>query len=826
MDNDPGTLCGRAADFTPTPSRSDQHQVMDGWPGEGRAGSTVARWLGVAGVLLPLLAVSLAGPASAAPAAPAEEVGPVVLVGVPGLTWSDVSQDSTPALWSLLEDGAVGTLAARSVRASACPADGWLAVSAGRRAADASAGGATACRAPGEPVEGRLLRWPVYLEQADASSYDAHPGVFGNLLSDHGVRAQAIGPGAAIALADSNGRVVGDYQPRPALGPDLVALVRDSVASNDLVVVDAGALVDPSGADPTRYEQADALDDRVGAVLDAAGPGATVVVAALADSGPTPRLDLLAVRGVLDGQPASGLLTSSSTRQPGIAQTLDLTPTVVDLLDLPTPADLVGAPLRAGSGDEVAAALLARVRDLDAASAAARPIVGWIFLGLVVFHLGYLALVAFLALRARQPNDHDKRRPWPAWLAIVSVGLAAVPVSTFLAHLLPWWRWGGAPVFLGAMLLVAAVLTTLVLAAARRADPLLPMAVVGGLTAVVLGGDVLTGSRLTIAAPMGLQPLVAGRFFGLGNVQFALFATGCMLLAIVVADRAVRAGKRRLGAAAVAALGLSAVVVVGTPGLGSDLGGPPSIVPMFTFFGLIVAGVRLRPARVAAVLGGAAAVVAAFAVGDWLRPAADRTHLGRFVASTLDGDIGPILARKMSQNLDILLGSPQTLLALGAVALLVFVLFRPRRWGGPALEPVLDRYPLLAPGVGCLFVGLGIGTAVNDSGIVVLAMGASLAVPLLVAARCAGGPRTAGSSLGSAAAGDGPQEAAEPQIEQATRGQRPGDVAVLRGTVQGSGEVGAANPVEQLAGHLADPHAGPEQVDGHRGLDPPAGRQR
>ncbi|MBA3410200.1 MAG: hypothetical protein H0U15_05000, partial [Geodermatophilaceae bacterium] len=77
--------------------------------------SATARWVLILLVLLvlwPLLVIGLAGPASAAPV---KGAGPVVLVGVPGLTWADVSQQGTPALWSLLDEGAVGTLAARSV---------------------------------------------------------------------------------------------------------------------------------------------------------------------------------------------------------------------------------------------------------------------------------------------------------------------------------------------------------------------------------------------------------------------------------------------------------------------------------------------------------------------------------------------------------------------------------------------------------------------------------------------------------------------------------------------------------------------------------------
>ena len=41
----------------------------------------------------------------------------------------------------------------------------------------------------------------------------------------------------------------------------------------------------------------------------------------------------------------------------------------------------------------------------------------------------------------------------------------------------------------------------------------------------VLALDVMTGSRLQLSSLMGLQPVVAGRFYGMGNPTFALFAT-------------------------------------------------------------------------------------------------------------------------------------------------------------------------------------------------------------------------------------------------------------------------------------------------------------
>ena len=82
---------------------------------------------------------------------------------------------------------------------------------------------------------------------------------------------------------------------------------------------------------------------------------------------------------------------------------------------------------------------------------------------------------------------------------------------------------------------------------------------------VVLAADVMTGSRLQLSSLMGLQPVVGGRFYGMGNVTFALFATATIMLCIAVADHFVRAGRRPVAVGAVSAIGLAAVVVDASP---------------------------------------------------------------------------------------------------------------------------------------------------------------------------------------------------------------------------------------------------------------------
>ena len=129
----------------------------------------------------------------------------------------------------------------------------------------------------------------------------------------------------------------------------------------------------------------------------------------------------------------------------------------------------------------------------------------------------------------------------------------------------------------------------------------------------------MTGSRLQLSSLMGLQPVVGGRYYGMGNMTFALFATSTIMLCIAVSDHYVRAGQSRRAAAAVAAIGLGAVVIDGA-GLGCDGGGPPALLPGIAFFVLSVAGVRLTWSRGAliGVVTRSCSCLVGFA--DWLRP--------------------------------------------------------------------------------------------------------------------------------------------------------------------------------------------------------------
>jgi len=695
---------------------------------------------------------------ASSPTAATGTPAPVVLIGTGGVRWSDVDAHRTPALAGLLRSGAVADVAVRSVRTATCPVEGWLAVSAGRRAgdareADAAEPGNQVCRpmavdpAPSaDQAQGgagtgpaRVRDWTRYTQAARAEKYGAQPGLLGRALGSTGSCALAVGPGAAVALAGADGSVARYAPDRRAAAAELAA------PSCPLTVVDVGAVRDPADAPRGAREQGVAIaggdrasqvaevDAEIGRVLATVPAGARVLVVSLADSGRTPHLQLAAGRGPGFGP---GLLRTSSTRQPALVQGTDLTPTLLDLLDVPAPAGVIGAPLRTMAPPADAPAdveeRLAKVLDLDLAAQQVRPLVGPFFTGLVLAQILLYGLAA-LVLRHRWAEGPARSRVL-ALVRRLALVFGAVPVSTYLANTVPWWR-SSSPL-LAVVLVVLGYVAVLSLVAQLgpwRRPPLGPLGAVAGLSAVVLAADIVTGSRLQTSSLMGLQPVVAGRFYGFGNVAFALFATGALLLATALADGQVRRGRRRTAAALVAGIGLVATALDVSPAWGSDFGGPLGMVPAFAVLTLLVLGLRLSWRRVALIAVGTVLLLAAVSVADWLRPAEDQTHLGRFVQTVLDGGALQVITRKAEQNLTILVSSPLSLLIPFAAVFVALVLMRPSSWGARALQQAYDRSPTLRHGLICLLVLLGIGFAVNDSGTVVPAIGATLAIPLVLA---------------------------------------------------------------------------------------------
>ncbi len=643
----------------------------------------------------------------------------VVIVGVPGLRWSDVSPETTPHLWEMVNASSIGQMSTRSARSRTCPADGWVQLGTGNRAR---------YPIPDNPVEGTCQPLPGMKPEADGAAqvdswdevvaenadltFDAVPGLLGQTLGDalgpdRGCTA-ASGPGSGLGAADRDG-LVDQWTPEP------IALTKQSLRACPLLVVGARPL-----SAERRLGELSGFDETVGAV-DAMRPaGSLLLVLGVSDvAGERAQLHLALAQG-----PGftGGLLQSGSTRRPPFVQLSDVAPTVLDFLDVDAPIQMPYQPMRAVTTDD-AGARVDWFRELsqqaDVQGKLTPPFFGVLVLVQAVLYLG-----AFLILR-RHPRDRTRSRVL-GFTHVVAVAAAAGPAATYLANLLPWWQAAApVPALLAAISLAGAILTLIAFAGPWRRHPFGPAGAMAGATAIVLVIDLALGAPLQLASLAGYSPIVAGRFVGFGNLAFAIFGTAALLgTAAAVSGRS-----PRTSVAVVAGVGVLAVVADGAPFLGSDFGGVLALVPAFGTLGILASGRRLSWTRLLGLFGAGVVVVATIAVLDYLRPEDERSHLGRFVESMANGEAATIVQRKLEANVSLLTTSVLTLMV---PLVLIFLAFLVRRPGG-LLPWTFVRVPTLRDGLLSVLVLGVIGALVNDSGVAIPAMAATVAIPVAVA---------------------------------------------------------------------------------------------
>ncbi len=397
----------------------------------------------------------------------------------------------------------------------------------------------------------------------------------------------------------------------------------------------------------------------------------------------------------------AGNLTSDTTRTRGYVSSTDIAPTVLERLGAPVPGVMLGEPIHAeGSTD---AAAVQSLRDRMDVITDRRPlvlggsIVGWVLLAAAAALLG-------------------GRRAGSVAGRVLALSVAYLPTVLLLTAALRPSE--GAEWALAALLSPALAALTF---AALRDYRALAVA-----CAVTLGAgfiDVIAGSELTKLSLMGPNPGSGGRFYGIGNWLEAVYS--CLVL--VGTGAALRgwwpgAGARR-GALAFLATGIGAVLVLAPGRFGADVGAA-IVIPV----GAVVAMASLARDRRLLVLAVAAPFIAVgvLALIDLLT--GGDSHLTRSVLHGRSSDeLSDVLDRRLrlaGQSFTRGAGSvllPLTILVLGAG-------FALRKRVGSELwaDP-----PLRAAFLGSV-AAVFVGAFANDTGAVVLEVGATYIVSLVV----------------------------------------------------------------------------------------------
>lgn len=711
-----------------------------------------------------LLLLTVASPSGGAePLVGDTSGGRLLVVSLPGLTWTEVRSADLPALEAFVETAALADLAPRGVSARSGPGDGYLTISAGARATterdvdgqllgrdeqiSGSVAGEVFRRRTGGEASGDFvaLGWPSLLRRNAAQPFDAEPGLLANTLLAAGLSTYVIGNAdgsdsispsyqrqVGLALADPEGVVQ-----QGALGRDLlvddasrpfgVRLDSDAVLqsfdrawsaaagrSGGVVLVEASDLARTmryrSLVSSRRYAtiRAEALRDAdalLAGLLDRVDldRDSVLVVAPYSHVGSR---DLTAV-ALRTPTSAPGYLMSASTQRAGYLTLVDIGPTILDRYGITRPAAMEGRPAEVVSSSASGVARVERLEELNEASRFRERLLTPTTLVVVLL----LALVAAGAAVVVVGGRSARWRETVALLALVD--LAVLPLSYVARGFALEERGMG---FYWVTVLGGAVLAGggASFAAKRLGRPNLALAVILALVAGVLVADVTTGSRLSLNAAFGYSPTGNSRLYGISNYSFGQLAAAVCLLAALVAS----VGPMRRARPAAVALLVAAVVVLGVPTWGADVGGILALTPAMLVFAAVVFGRRIRLGLVAA--AGIAGVLATVAFGflDLARPASQRAHLGRLFERIGDEGLDPLLSimeRKLAANMSVSTSSFWVAaLPLGAALLLLAA-----RHPSHPLARLRHLMPGLSAGLAAALVGAVLGSILNDSGLIV-----------------------------------------------------------------------------------------------------------
>ncbi|MGQ0678538.1 MAG: hypothetical protein ACT4OM_02575 [Actinomycetota bacterium] len=702
---------------------------------------------------------------------PMERPNKVVIVTMPRVSWEHVVAGDAPNLKRLAGDWSIAAMSLRTVGPRTDLASALITIGAGNRARAHGAQPSEEGDADSAPIAlvddggGAAVRGFGFIQLDNADlHFGAVPGTLGGALAGAGLRTGVAGNAdggflrstdrlqrglglerkrfGALALADLSGKVgraeIGDelvikdsrtlngYRSDPEallaaamriIEASEVSLIElsDTYRESQIAFADLrskNALTPPVPEVRAAVRRDDALLGRIAGSIDLATN--TLIVLSTSSAAPAQREQLALALAAGVGAERSGWLTSATTLREGIVTISDVGPGILRLLGLEVPEQMLGLPLRAtpGGGSD----RLDRIIRLQEQANFHVRWVGLFFLVLVGAQ-AVIYLLAYLLLRRRG----DGGSPWVRRLAL---GFMAVPVSTLLLAGFDIARigWAGP---LALLLVFSTGLAALALVGPWRSFPAGPATFLCAVNVLVIVVDLASGANLQLSSLIGYSPIVAGRFYGLGNLAFAVLATSALLLAGQLG-----ASLGRRGVWAAGAVGVAAIVADGGPG--ADFGGMLSLIPAFGLLLALLMGKRVSFWRMVLLLALGAIVAIVAGVLDSLRPAEAQTHVGRFVQRLIGS--GPegvknAIFRKLTANWSVLTRSSLTWSVPVAAGFLLMMLKRT----DSSLRLALQTQPGLRTGVIAAIVANLLGFALNDSGIAIPAMGVAILAPFCLA---------------------------------------------------------------------------------------------
>ncbi|HUV05934.1 MAG TPA: hypothetical protein VMX94_12620 [Armatimonadota bacterium] len=416
-----------------------------------------------------------------------------------------------------------------------------------------------------------------------------------------------------------------------------------------------------------------------------------------------------------------GLLTSSTTRRPGLITNLDLAPTILEFFDIRTHRSMLGSAAHVLRRSDGLSALAATNTQMVATFNARMPVlIGYVALVVLGVILGILAVVLH-----RQPADSARLPAVPGYLRFFFAALMLAPLFLLLAPAFGIYSTVPSTVFLAASALVVAYMLNLWIRDSR-----LIFAAIGIAVSVAFCADQLAGSQLLKRSILSYDPITGIRFYGIGNECSGVLIGATLLGLYSLFDYIPRIRRVHL---ILAGLFCAAVVaLIGAPDQGTNFGGMLAALSGFGFALVKVSGKSSRRRTLLWAVAGTVILLAVLLAANVMLEPDKQSHIGRAFGQARES--GPlslldIAIRKWSMNLRLIRSSVWTVALVSLIIGLAVLFCRPVG----ILKRTLGKHPAMNAGFMGILFGAIVAMLTNDSGVATAATSLLyLAMPLML----------------------------------------------------------------------------------------------
>lgn len=410
--------------------------------------------------------------------------------------------------------------------------------------------------------------------------------------------------------------------------------------------------------------------------------------------------------------PPGGLLSSATTRRPGLAAVTDVAPLVLEQSGLGIPGEMLGRSVgfaQTGGMRE----LLAMQREVDRVFRLRPPLMRAYVFFQIVFVLG-----ALLNLFARIV---PVRRFEPFLLGLLTIPLLLLYLPLYAISMV-----------MGFVAVIVAAVAAVIFLQRVTAAPVQRFAVIAAATSLSIVADLLRNAPLNKVSVLGYDPVSGARYYGLGNEYMGVLVGATVLAGVSAA--ALWPRRRSLIMPLSALYFLAVLLLIAAPDGGANFGGTLTALAAFVVTLPVLWKVRPGWRTGAAILAVILVVAGAAAFLNMRVPQHAQSHLGRTI-TLLQAEgwqtLQDVVARKAAMNIRLFRFSQWSRAFLAFLLVLAVLFYRPRG----VLRDLHKSYPDLAAGFLGIIAGSVTAFLVNDSGVVAAATTLLYAgVPIIILA--------------------------------------------------------------------------------------------